>query len=119
MATALPASIPVQANETILNALVTAAFILHSGKAVLDFTQALFDEVSVEEAIAERKMDEKAVGINGGFGEGQSCKALVRAHVIPGEHGKERNAEGLKKVTLGHFTRDVWEENLRVVQQGL
>lgn len=118
MPTKLPSTIPAKTQQAILNALITASFTLHAGKAVLDLARALFETVSVEEAISERRVDEKEMGMNGGWGEGQACKSLARAVVLLEQQGEEANAEQVKKVALGHFTGDMWEENVKAVRAG-
>ena len=119
MPTKVETTIPAMQQQQILNALVAAAFTLHSGKAVLDFARAIFETLRVEDMIQERKGDEKHVGMNGGWGEGQACKSLARAYGLLVENGEEVNAKELKEVALGRFTKETWEENLRSVQSGL
>lgn len=118
MPTKLPSTIPGIVQEQVLNMLITAAFTLHSGKDVLDFARELFETNTVEQAIEERRVDEKEVGTNGSYGEGYACTSLARAHALLAEQGEGENAEELKKVALGRFTKDVWEENMRAIQHG-
>ncbi|KAF2159556.1 hypothetical protein M409DRAFT_30031 [Zasmidium cellare ATCC 36951] len=118
MPTKLPATIPDGEQQQILSALVTAAFILHSGQPVLDFTRALFEAAVVDEAVEERWVDEKEVGMNGGFGEAQACKALARAYALLIKQDEKNNADELKGIALSRFTGDTWEENVRAVESG-
>ncbi|KAK4508795.1 hypothetical protein PRZ48_002534 [Zasmidium cellare] len=118
MPTKISTSVPNGVQERILYALIAAAFTLHSGKPVLNFARAVFEPVSVEDAVKERQEDEKEVGMNGDFGQGQACKALARAHALLVEHSEEANAKELKEVALGRFTRDMWEDSVRFISEG-
>lgn len=118
MPTMLTATIADDEKQQILGALITAAFPLHSGKPVLDFTRALFEAAMVDDAVEERRVDEKEVGMNGGFGEAQACKALARAYALLIKQGEQANAEELRGIALGRFTGDTWEENVRAVESG-
>lgn len=119
MPTILPNSIADDAKDQILNALVTAGCTLHSGTSVLDFTRGLFGGALVEDAIKERKEEEKVhMGMNGGFGEGPACKALARAYVLLAEAREEQNAVELEVLALEKFVKVDWEENVQQVRDG-
>ncbi|KAI7567463.1 hypothetical protein KC343_g10641 [Hortaea werneckii] len=98
---------------------LTDAIINMHGRAVSDFTKAVFGEERVESALAERREEIKGMPTNGSFGEAGSCTSLMRSYVVlKGELGEEGNAAELREIAERHFGREMVAHELQRVESG-
>lgn len=119
MSSAISPILPAITKLQILDALICAAFELHSGgRAVLECAKVLFGNVPVANAVEEREEDEKNVGMNGHWGESGAFTALARAYFLLIEHGEDANAEEVKKIAMSRFIKAGFEAQVAKIREG-
>lgn len=65
-----------------------------------------------------RKEDEKAIGVNGGFGESGALASLARAYQLLVDQGEAANADELKSIALHRFIKLDFEAAVDKIRAG-
>ncbi|KAI6820096.1 hypothetical protein KC340_g14298 [Hortaea werneckii] len=121
MPTELPTTTTTESQDAQDRALqpLTDAIINMHGRAVSDFTKAVFGDQRTETALAERREEIKGMPTNGSFGEAGSCTSLMRSYVVlKGELGEDGNAAELRGIAERHFGREMVAQELLKVESG-